>query len=179
MSANRERRRFTIEDAFEEETDDAIRVYGSTTERSPLKPKVRTNGTIPEDNIVVRIDNGEPRSPVPLKSPDDTASRDSDSLIQENFSPGMFDPSKSCWQHPKIRENWKMVLAAIVLLLIGIGLLTTGFLAALLPIEGLQSAVFFIAGAICFIPGAYHVVYIYLAVKGWQGFDFYHLPLFN
>jgi Transmembrane proteins 230/134 len=55
----------------------------------------------------------------------------------------------------------------------------TGFLAALLPIEGLQSAVFFIAGAICFIPGAYHVVYIYLAVKGWQGFDFYHLPLFN
>jgi hypothetical protein len=50
-----------------------------------------------------------------------TASRDSDSLIQENFSPGMFDPSKSCWQHPKIRENWKMVLAAIVLLLIGIG----------------------------------------------------------
>jgi Transmembrane proteins 230/134 len=59
------------------------------------------------------------------------------------------------------------------------GLLVTGFLAALLPIEGLQSAVFFIAGAICFIPGAYHVVYIYLAVKGWQGFDFYHLPLFN
>lgn len=58
-------------------------------------------------------------------------------------------------------------------------LLVTGFLAALLPIEGLQSAVFFIAGAICFIPGAYHVVYIYLAVKGWQGFDFYHLPLFN
>lgn len=73
MSANRDRRRFTIEDAFEEETDDAIRVYGSTTERSPLKPKVRNNGTIPEDSIVVRIDNAEPRSPVPLKSPDDVS----------------------------------------------------------------------------------------------------------
>ncbi|KAF4526866.1 hypothetical protein B566_EDAN013920 [Ephemera danica] len=108
-----------------------------------------------------------------------TASRDSDSLIQDTFSSGIFDPSKSCWKHPKIRENWKMVLAAVILLLIGVGLLTTGFLAACLPIEGLQAAVFFIAGAICFIPGAYHVVYIYLAVKGWRGFDFYHLPLFN
>jgi hypothetical protein len=37
----------------------------------------------------------------------------------------MFDPSKSCWQHPKIRENWKMVLAAIVLLLIGIGMFSS------------------------------------------------------
>jgi hypothetical protein len=54
-----------------------------------------------------------------------TASRDSDSLIQDNFSSGMFDPSKSCWKHPKIRENWKMVLAAVVLLLIGIGKLYT------------------------------------------------------
>lgn len=75
MSASRDRRRFTIEDAFEEETDDAIRVYGSTTERSPLKPKIRTN--IPEDSIVVRIDDPasrqSPRSAVPMKSPDDVS----------------------------------------------------------------------------------------------------------
>ena len=44
---------------------------------------------------------------------------------------------------------------------------------------GIQAFVFFIAGFICFIPGAYHVVYIYWAVKGKRGYDFYHLPLFN
>jgi hypothetical protein len=48
-------RRFTIDDAFEEENDDAIRVYGSTTERSPLKPKNRN--VILEDNIIVHIED--------------------------------------------------------------------------------------------------------------------------
>ncbi|KAL1129754.1 hypothetical protein AAG570_012698, partial [Ranatra chinensis] len=109
-----------------------------------------------------------------------TLSRDSDSLIHDNgYYGGFFDPSQSCWQHPKIRENWKMVLAATVLLIIGIGLLATGLVVVFLPNTGLQGFVFFIAGSICFIPGAYHVVYIYLAVKGRQGYDFYHLPLFN
>jgi hypothetical protein len=48
-------RRFTIDDAFEEENDEAIRVYGSTTERSPLKPKNRN--MISEDSIIVRIED--------------------------------------------------------------------------------------------------------------------------
>lgn len=48
-------RRFTIDDAFEEENDEAIRVYGSTTERSPLKPKSRN--MISEDSIIVRIED--------------------------------------------------------------------------------------------------------------------------
>lgn len=36
-------KRFSIDDAFEEESDPAttINVYGSTTERSPLKPKIK------------------------------------------------------------------------------------------------------------------------------------------
>ena len=33
--------KFTIEDAFEEDADDAIRIYGSTNERSPLSFKTR------------------------------------------------------------------------------------------------------------------------------------------
>lgn len=33
------RPKFTIEDAFEEDPDDVVRMYGATTERSPLKPK--------------------------------------------------------------------------------------------------------------------------------------------
>lgn len=59
------------------------------------------------------------------------------------------------------------------------GLLTTAMVVTFSPDTGLQGFVFFVAGFICFIPGAYHVVYIYLAVKGKRGFDFYHLPLFN
>jgi len=47
--------KFTIDDAFEEENDEAIRVYGSTTERSPLKPKNRN--VTAEDSIIVRVED--------------------------------------------------------------------------------------------------------------------------
>ena len=59
------------------------------------------------------------------------------------------------------------------------GLAIAGIVIVGLPINGLQGAVFFIAGVICFIPGAYHVIYIYFAVKGKRGYDFNFLPLFN
>nr|CAD7442229.1 unnamed protein product [Timema bartmani]CAD7457827.1 unnamed protein product [Timema tahoe] len=48
-------RKFTIDDAFEEENDEAIRIYGSTTEISPLKPKQRN--IISDDSIIVRVEN--------------------------------------------------------------------------------------------------------------------------
>lgn len=40
---------FSIDDAFEEEHNDAIRVYGATTttERSPLKPNNKNGTTVP------------------------------------------------------------------------------------------------------------------------------------
>lgn len=140
-----------------------------------------------------------------------SVSKDSDSLITEEQE-NSYDPSMPWWHHPKVRENWKMVLAAFCLLLIGlgmfgkhhfyytqvvsvsenpgsdfkillsiafVGLAVAGVVIVSLPINGLQGAVFFIAGVICFIPGAYHVIYIYCAVKGKRGYDFYHLPLFN
>lgn len=129
-----------------------------------------------------------------------TTSRDSDSLIRYGgyASEYDYDPSQPCWKHPKIKENWKMVLAATALLVIGIckfalvfilfsflinlnfcfsGLFTIGII--LTTMSGVQGIVFFIAGFICFVPGAYHVVYIYFAVKGKRGYYFYHLPLFN
>lgn len=50
---------FSIDDAFEEEHNDAIRVYGATTttERSPLKPKKNgTSGTgVAADSVSVHI----------------------------------------------------------------------------------------------------------------------------
>lgn len=72
-----------------------------------------------------------------------------------------------------------MVLAAVTLLIIGVGLLTTGTVSLAEPNSGLQGSVFLLAGFICFVPGAYHVVYIYLAAKGKRGYHFHNLPLFT
>ena len=87
------------------------------------------------------------------------------------------------------------MLASLILVLLGtgtdntiltvcvctiLGLIITGIVAYSHPtLAGIQGFVFFIAGFICLAPGAYHLVYVYLAVKGKRGFDFHHLPLFN
>lgn len=106
--------------------------------------------------------------------------RDSDSLIQDYYDGASQENlHRSCFRHPKVRENWRMVLAATTLLFIGIGLLATGTMALAEPEAGLQGAVFLLAGFICFVPGAYHVVYIYLAAKGKRGYHFHNLPLFT
>ncbi|XP_022189741.1 transmembrane protein 134 [Nilaparvata lugens] len=176
-------KRFSIDDAFEEENDEAIKVYGSTTERSPLKPKIRNNIMSLDDSVLVHVDVPRHCSPnARFKNTDDTLSVDSDTPMHDDYYTGLFDSTQqTCWEHPKIRENWKVVLGAFLLLFVGAALLTTAVIVVLLPSDetGLQGLVFFIAGFICFIPGAYHVVYIYLAVKGTRGYDFYHLPLFN
>ncbi|KAB0791484.1 hypothetical protein PPYR_03294 [Photinus pyralis] len=162
-------KRFSIDDAFEEETDEAIRVYGTTCMPSN---KIGLNGE--GDYTSIKVDSART-----YKMSND-ASRDSDSLIQDYCDGSNQEISNtSCFQHPKIRENWRMVLAATTLLFIGIGLLTTGTLALAEPQAGLQGAVFLLAGFICFIPGAYHVVYIYLAAKGRRGYHFHNLPLFT
>lgn len=114
-----------------------------------------------------------------LKYTDDTTSRDSDSLIQEYGNLSTSDVHTYCWRHPKVRENWRTVLAAFVLLIIGTALVVMGIYAIANPVNTSQGIVFLVAGFICFIPGAYHVVYICLAARGYRGFDFYHLPLFT
>jgi hypothetical protein len=55
----------------------------------------------------------------------------------------------------------------------------TGIIVESLSWEHIRSFVFYIAGAICLIPGVYHVVYIYLALKGKQGYNLAELPVFN
>ncbi|CAD7003146.1 unnamed protein product, partial [Ceratitis capitata] len=113
------------------------------------------------------------------KYAEDTTSRDSDSLIQEYGNIPTEETNTYCWRHPKVRENWRTVLAAVTLLIVGTGLFVFGTFAVADPANTSQGVVFFVAGLICFIPGAYHVVYIWLAAKGYRGFDFYHLPLFT
>lgn len=156
-------KRFSIDDAFEEETDEAIKVYG-TAAASPAGGDA-CNGT--------KIQNGHG-----FRFSNDTA-RDSDSLIQDCYEGAGQEYGRSCFKHPKVRENWRMVLAATLLLLIGTGLIVIGALALADPSAGLQGAVFLLTGFICFLPGAYHVVYIYLAAKGKRGYHFHNLPLFS
>lgn len=43
-------KRFSIHDAFEEETDEAIRVYGSTVISTPLRAKTRST-----DDVTIRV----------------------------------------------------------------------------------------------------------------------------
>ncbi|KAI5722889.1 hypothetical protein M8J76_015335 [Diaphorina citri] len=194
--------RFSIDDAFQEEMDEIKNYNNSTSEKSPLKPKSLTNSSIAlnAEDCVVNLDNVPSSQTLNMNGVnnimsnniisynilhnnqykskyDDSLSRDSDSYIH-NYS-NIFDDSSWCCTHPKVKENWKLVLGAALLFFIGTGLIVSGVVAVFTDgISVLQGVVFFVVGAICFIPGAYHIVYIYLAVKGLQGYDFYHLPLY-
>lgn len=175
--------KFSIDDAFDDEEDDIIRSYGATTESTPLKPKPKTLA-LPnhvDEGLVVRVEPTKDRLRLAnQKVPDDSLSKDSDSLIQSDiFNSEKYDSQKGWWNHPRVKENWRVMLAAFGLLIIGLGLLVTGIVVQIMPKAGIQSFVFFIAGSICLIPGAYHVVYVYCAVKGRQGYEFHNLPLFN
>ncbi|KAM5247730.1 transmembrane protein 134 isoform 3-T3 [Ctenodactylus gundi] len=67
-------------------------------------------------------------------------------------------------QHPLIQKNHRVVLASFLLLLLGLGV---------------SSAIFFVPGFLLLIPGVYHVIFIYFAVKGHRGFQFFYLPYFE
>lgn len=200
-------KQFSIEDAFEEETDEAIKVYGSTTtttnsvgspEKSNggngggllcLHPSSDMNNKHTRDNgaaaTCIAMDGG-PRNSYKMVN---EASRDSDSLIQDCYGGGDIascaDSSPthhhhlSCFRHPKVRENWRMVFAATCLLVLGIILIGFGTVTLAESHKRLQGVVFLLTGFICFLPGIYHVVYIYLAAKGKRGYHFHNLPLFT
>jgi len=203
MSSIRKKPDFNIDDAFSESLEDKIRIYTTTSETAPLtdtileeppgfesstlsltpgSPDVFIEGGLAEPPILKKKILQNPTLKV-LKAKEDidSTSQDSVSLIQNN--PGYYEgpaPSKFWWKHPKIKQNWKMVVAALILVFLGTGLLITGIVAYSHPhLAGIQGFVFFIAGFICLAPGGYHLVYVYLAVKGKRGFDFHHLPLFN
>ncbi|KAM5225088.1 transmembrane protein 134 isoform 4-T4 [Hipposideros larvatus] len=67
-------------------------------------------------------------------------------------------------QHPLIQKNRRVVLASFLLLLLGLGV---------------SSAIFFVPGFLLLVPGVYHVIFIYCAVKGHRGFQFFYLPYFE
>lgn len=192
---------FSIDDAFSETAEDRIRLYPKTSETVPLTETILEeppgySEASPGENTVFVTSPDTTKGPKPiikntilknpslkaLKTAEDSTSQDSTSLIPPT-NPGYYSgqlQSQYWWQHPKVRQNWKVVVASMVLVLLGSGLILTGIVAYSHPsLAGIQGFVFFLAGFICLLPGAYHIIYAYLAVKGKRGFDFHHLPLFN
>lgn len=81
--------------------------------------------------------------------------------------------------HPLVKKNRRVVLASFLLLVTGVALIFTGVVIQLNPHAGVSSAIFFVPGFLLFIPGVYHVIYIYCAVRGRRGFKFFYLPYFE
>jgi len=162
-------------------------------EGSSLTLSPPTSPDSPFSNLAPSVDNEPPiiKTKSILKNPTlqnlkeredkDASSQDSASLIQHQagYYAGA-QPLKYWWTHQKIKENWKTVSAALVLVLLGAALIFTGVIIYCNPSwEFIEGYAFFIAGIICLAPGAYHLGYLYMAVKGKRGFDFHHLPMFN
>ncbi|XP_052798944.1 transmembrane protein 134-like [Mya arenaria] len=167
-----------IEEPDISDDEDKVIVYGSTklTAQSPAKNRqnnVYAVGEYPDD----RKEGSKPTS---LLLPSPTNSRKSSTLSEDTHVTTRSFAENAGWiQHPKIRENWKVVLGAVMLTVIGSILFFVGIGIVVSPGRGFHCLVFFIGGLLCLIPGAYHLVYIYLAVTGCEGYSLYDLPVFN
>ncbi|KAG8522694.1 Transmembrane protein 134 [Galemys pyrenaicus] len=95
-------------------------------------------------------------------------------------------------QHPLIQKNRRIVLASFLLLLLGLVLILIGvglevapspgerpYLRGAAGARGVSSAIFFVPGFLLLVPGVYHVIFIYCAVRGHRGFQFFYLPYFE
>ncbi|XP_045631802.1 transmembrane protein 134 isoform X1 [Ursus americanus] len=82
-------------------------------------------------------------------------------------------------QHPLIQKNRRVVLASFLLLLLGLVLILIAVGLEVAPSPGVSSAIFFVPGFLLLVPGVYHVIFIYCAVKGHRGFQFFYLPYFE
>uniref|UniRef100_A0A8C2RN70 Transmembrane protein 134 n=1 Tax=Capra hircus TaxID=9925 RepID=A0A8C2RN70_CAPHI len=83
-------------------------------------------------------------------------------------------------QHPLIQKNHRVVLASFLLLLLGLVLILTGVGLEVAPSPGCGRAGQWAGPATDRPrPAVYHVIFIYCAVKGHRGFQFFYLPYFE
>ncbi|XP_071179615.1 transmembrane protein 134-like isoform X2 [Mytilus edulis] len=149
--------------------EDKIRVYGSTSSENPFKFKRKSGSN------VVNVEDSQ--SSTDILYDDDAQTQ---SLISSSGSKSRkVVKSIWWWQHPKVRENCRVVIGAFVLTLIGLLLVITGVAIMISPFRGWHSLVFFIGGSLFLIPGLYHVAYIYMAATGRNGYSFHNISVFS
>ncbi|KAM4033405.1 transmembrane protein 134 isoform 2-T2 [Anomaloglossus baeobatrachus] len=86
---------------------------------------------------------------------------------------------ESWTRHPLVQKNKKVVLSSFLLLLLGLVFVFVGVGLQVSPSPAVSSAIFFVPGLLLLIPGVYHVIFIYCAVRGRHGFQFFYLPYFD
>ncbi|XP_062053717.1 transmembrane protein 134 isoform X1 [Lepus europaeus] len=194
MSAGRPQ--FSIDDAFELSLEDAGPgpESGGVARFGPLHFERRARFDVADEDKQSRLryqnleNDGEGAQSSP--QPDGrTGTRDSGRTSirssQWSFSTGSTSTQRSysaccSWTlHPLIQKNRRVVLASFLLLLLGLVLILVGVGLQVAPSPGVSSAVFFVPGFLLLVPGVYHVIFIYCAVKGHQGFQFFYLPYFE
>ncbi|XP_060014381.1 transmembrane protein 134 isoform X1 [Lagenorhynchus albirostris] len=126
-----------------------------------LTPSWRSQPGVPTDPGTWRTMRMEPR---PLRS---RMGEPAPGILAEHPSAapsGPLAPSAVALSAP--------TMPAAVLILTGVGL-------EVAPSPGVSSAIFFVPGFLLLVPGVYHVTFIYCAVKGHRGFQFFYLPYFE
>ncbi|XP_071093473.1 transmembrane protein 134-like [Haliotis cracherodii] len=194
MTASSPYDKLNVGEIADSDDEDKVRLYGSTRDSAPLQgAKIRDleenkeeEGTeIPlqhfqfraQQNPLIRSTEKKSFRPGELL-PGGVSTHSLSTWSSETIvSTRSFSDSDSWLRHPKVRENWRVVLGSFVLTAIGLVLFFVGIGILASPQRGLHCLVFFIIGLLCFIPGVYHVVYIYFAVQGRPGFSFYNLPV--
>ncbi|XP_012308343.1 transmembrane protein 134 isoform X2 [Aotus nancymaae] len=185
MSAARPQ--FSIDDAFELSLEDA----GPGAEPSgvarfgPLHFERRARFEVADEDKQSRLryqnlENDEDRAQA-SPEPDEGVSTSSQWSFS-TISSGTQRSYNTCcsWtQHPLIQKNRRVVLASFLLLLLGLVLILVGVGLEATPSPGVSSAIFFVPGFLLLVPGVYHVIFIYCAVRGHRGFQFFYLPYFE
>ncbi|XP_064612488.1 transmembrane protein 134-like [Liolophura sinensis] len=182
--------KYYVDDSLNKEEEDKVRLYGSTRESNPIQNKKlsaveKANGDeniqefhLGDESALIGGDETDGLFPANrLQFPSSLHSSNGSFADCASISTKTWPDEKSWLKHPKVRENWRVVLASFLLVVVGIALLITGTVVQVVSGNFLHSFVVFLIGIICIIPGAYHLIYIYCAVRGRQGFSFYNLPV--
>ncbi|KAK7503199.1 hypothetical protein BaRGS_00005464 [Batillaria attramentaria] len=157
-------------------TDPQLRIYGATGGSSPLQrpkgaPEVDTDD-IPlhdfqldshKDPLIFNQSAKSTGHSNTVKSSYSVQSLNSVSTSMTNISVVSYNQYDSWVHHPKVRENWRLVLGSGILMVVGIGLILAGIGIAASPASGYHCIVIIVIGILCLVPGGYHFIYIYCA----------------
>nr|XP_048314264.1 transmembrane protein 134 isoform X3 [Myodes glareolus] len=172
MSATRPQ--FSIDDAFELTLEDA----GPGPESSgvarfgPLHFDRRARFEVADEDKQSRLryqnlENDEDGAQASPELDGGVSTRSGPGILGACPSVALSGPSAPSATPPRVRT-----MPAAVLILVGVGL-------EVAPSPGVSSAIIFVPGFLLLVPGVYHVIFIYCAVKGHRGFQFFYLPYFE